>query len=132
MRGATSRNQNYRPCARRIATPDREVRVARCRQHRIETAIALDQVMMDQTRRNLLKGAAATAAAVGVGFPPIGRAAPKARVVVFGGGYGGAIAAKYLQMADPDIRVTLIEQSPYYVSCPSATRFSAASATSPA
>ncbi len=74
--------------------------------------------MMDQTRRNLLKGAVATAAAVGVGFPLIGRAAPKARVVVVGGGYGGAIAAKYLQMADPDIRVTLIEKNPYYISCP--------------
>jgi sulfide dehydrogenase [flavocytochrome c] flavoprotein subunit len=68
--------------------------------------------MMDQTRRNLIKCAAATAAAVGVGFPLIGRAAPKARVVVVGGGYCGAIAAKYLQMADPDIRVTLIEQNP--------------------
>ena len=108
MRGATSLAGNYRPGEWRIATPDHEARVSRCRRHRIETAIALDQVMMDQTRRNLIKGAAA----VGVGFPSIGRAAPKARVVVVGGGYRGAIAAKYLQMVDPDIRVTLIEQNP--------------------
>jgi len=43
---------------------------------------------------------------------------PKARVVIVGGGYGGAIAAKYLKMAEPDVRVTLIERSPSYVSCP--------------
>jgi sulfide dehydrogenase [flavocytochrome c] flavoprotein subunit len=43
---------------------------------------------------------------------------PKARVVVVGGGYGGAIAAKYLQMSDPSIRVTLIEKDSVYVSCP--------------
>jgi len=73
---------------------------------------------MGLTRRNLLKGAAATAATAGLGFPLIGRAVPKARVVVVGGGYGGAIAAKYLHMADPEIRVTLIEKNPYYVSCP--------------
>jgi sulfide dehydrogenase [flavocytochrome c] flavoprotein subunit len=42
----------------------------------------------------------------------------KTRVIVVGGGYGGAIAAKYIKMADPSIDVLLIEKNPDYVSCP--------------
>ncbi|WP_295880610.1 NAD(P)/FAD-dependent oxidoreductase [uncultured Thiohalocapsa sp.] len=81
-----------------------------------------------QRRRFLGAGASAlAAAALGAGgwLVPSGSAraqaaapGPKARVVVVGGGYGGAIAAKYLKLADPDIRVTLIERNPRYVSCP--------------
>ena len=40
------------------------------------------------------------------------------RVVVIGGGYGGAIAAKYIKKLDPKIDVTLIEKNQNYVSCP--------------
>jgi sulfide dehydrogenase [flavocytochrome c] flavoprotein subunit len=42
----------------------------------------------------------------------------KAKVVVVGGGYGGATAAKYLRMMDPGIDVTLIEANTNYTSCP--------------
>lgn len=71
------------------------------------------------TRRNFLAISAALGALGALGLPSLSRAAaPKARVLVVGGGYGGTIAAKYIQMADPDIRVTLIEQNPVYVSCP--------------
>ena len=42
----------------------------------------------------------------------------KARVVVVGGGYGGAIAAKYIKLMDPDVQVRLIERDKRYVSCP--------------
>jgi sulfide dehydrogenase [flavocytochrome c] flavoprotein subunit len=78
---------------------------------------------MNPSRRRFLGSvgvaAAGTAAAGLLGAPNILRAdAPKARVVVVGGGYGGAIAAKYLKLADPDLRVTLIERNPVYVSCP--------------
>lgn len=74
---------------------------------------------LNASRRRFL-GAAAGAAAVPIlGAPAIVRAdSPKARVIVVGGGYGGAIAAKYLRMADPAIRVTLIERNPVFVSCP--------------
>ena len=34
---------------------------------------------------------------------------PKARVVVIGGGFGGATAAKNVRMLDPGIEVTLVE-----------------------
>lgn len=45
-----------------------------------------------------------------------GRARP--RVVVIGGGYGGATAAKRIALADPRIDVTLVERADVFVSCP--------------
>jgi len=46
--------------------------------------------------------------------------APKSgrRVVVIGGGWGGATAARYIRMADPSIEVMLIEPNKEFVSCP--------------
>jgi len=46
-------------------------------------------------------------------------AASKARVIVIGGGYGGATAAKYIRMLSGyNIPVTLIEPNASFVSCP--------------
>ncbi len=42
----------------------------------------------------------------------------KARVVVIGGGFGGATAAKYLRMWDPAIEVVLVERESGFISCP--------------
>jgi NADPH-dependent 2,4-dienoyl-CoA reductase/sulfur reductase-like enzyme len=42
----------------------------------------------------------------------------KARVVVIGGGFGGATAAKYIRMWDPTLDVVLIERESAFVSCP--------------
>jgi len=49
-----------------------------------------------------------------------GDIAPKSgrRVVVIGGGWGGATAARYIRMADPSIDVVLIEPNREFVSCP--------------
>jgi sulfide dehydrogenase [flavocytochrome c] flavoprotein subunit len=47
-----------------------------------------------------------------VGCASVGRVPEKARVIVIGGGYGGATAAKY------EIDVTLIEPNGEFVSCP--------------
>ncbi|MGB0126378.1 MAG: FAD-dependent oxidoreductase [Rhodocyclaceae bacterium] len=67
-------------------------------------------------RRSLIKlGAYAAVAALG-GFPLCGRAAGK-RVVVVGGGVGGATAAKYLRLFDPSIDITLIEPNADYTCC---------------
>jgi sulfide dehydrogenase [flavocytochrome c] flavoprotein chain len=41
-----------------------------------------------------------------------------ARVVVIGGGFGGATAAKYLRVLDPGLAVTLIEPAQTYVTGP--------------
>src|SRR5437762_12212946 len=63
-------------------------------------------------RRDFLKLAAATALA-GCATTP-----SKARVVVIGGGFGGATAAKYIRLWDPSIDVVLVEREPQFVSCP--------------
>ena len=46
--------------------------------------------------------------------------APKAgpRVVVIGGGWGGATAAKYVRLGDPSIEVIMLEPNKQFVSCP--------------
>jgi len=42
----------------------------------------------------------------------------KARVVVVGGGFGGATAAKYIRMWNPSIDVVLVERESSFTSCP--------------
>ncbi|MEW6119520.1 MAG: NAD(P)/FAD-dependent oxidoreductase [Pseudomonadota bacterium] len=48
--------------------------------------------------------------------PAPAKAAP--RVVVIGGGFGGATCAKYLRLYDAGLDVTLVEQNASYVTCP--------------
>ncbi|MDP1652809.1 MAG: NAD(P)/FAD-dependent oxidoreductase [Rhodocyclaceae bacterium] len=72
--------------------------------------------MTNWTRRHFL--GAAGAGSLLAGFPAIVRSATKARIVIVGGGFGGAIAARYLKMADAGIDVTLIERNKQYVCCP--------------
>ena len=44
------------------------------------------------------------------------KTAPK--VVIIGGGFGGATCAKYLRVYDSGIDVTLVEQNATYTTCP--------------
>ncbi len=44
------------------------------------------------------------------------------RVVVVGGGFGGAIAAKYLRLHDPSVDVVLIDRKTTYIACPFTNR----------
>lgn len=74
--------------------------------------------MSQINRRNFIKGLAAASSATAFGFPTLAQAKAKARVVVIGGGYGGATAAKYLKLLDPGLDVTLIEPNATYTSCP--------------
>jgi len=70
---------------------------------------------MTLNRRNFL-GAAATASAVLAA--PMVRAQGRPRVVVIGGGCGGATAARYIAMeSDGEIDVTLIEPQRTYYTC---------------
>ena len=67
-------------------------------------------------RRDFLRGGVTLAAAAGVRLS--GAAAP-ASVVVVGGGFGGATAAKYIRKwSDGAVRVTLVERESAFVSCP--------------
>jgi cytochrome c553 len=75
------------------------------------------------TRRRLLgTGGAAAALAVlgGCAASTKGDFAPKTgrRVVVVGGGWAGATAARYLRLHDPGIEVVLVEPNRRFVSCP--------------
>ncbi|HEX4763516.1 MAG TPA: FCSD flavin-binding domain-containing protein [Usitatibacter sp.] len=69
-------------------------------------------------RRQFLKAASAGVAATGLAGCATAPEAAKARVVVVGGGYGGATAAKYVRLFDPQIDVTLVEPNEAFVSCP--------------
>ena len=71
---------------------------------------------MSIKRREFLKAAGVVTAAGLVGVPYIARAAGK-KVVIVGGGTGGATAAKYIKMADAGIDVTLIEPNDAYYTC---------------
>ena len=72
---------------------------------------------MDMNRRKLLVGSASLAGAMMFGAPAVfGQAKP--RVVVIGGGAGGATAAKYIAKDSAGaIAVTLIEANPRYQTC---------------
>jgi len=73
---------------------------------------------MNIKRRDFLKtGAAGIAFATFGGCASIGGQA-RAKVVVVGGGFGGATAAKYIRMFDPTIEVTLVEPNEAFISCP--------------
>lgn len=71
-------------------------------------------------RRSLLQWGAAGLAAGLAGCAQMGRATPtSARVVVVGGGYGGATAAKYVRLfSDQQVDVVLIEPNASFISCP--------------
>ncbi|HUN69796.1 MAG TPA: FAD/NAD(P)-binding oxidoreductase, partial [Burkholderiales bacterium] len=71
-------------------------------------------------RRDFLKLAGATAGASSLAaLAGCASAVPsKARVVVIGGGFGGATAAKYIRLWDPSIDVVLVERESAFASCP--------------
>ncbi|MFZ1774914.1 MAG: FAD-dependent oxidoreductase, partial [Rhizobiaceae bacterium] len=72
---------------------------------------------MDFNRRQLLTGTAALTGAMILGAPAI-LAQAKPRVVVIGGGAGGATAAKYIAKDSAGaIAVTLIEPNEKYQTC---------------
>ena len=72
--------------------------------------------MKSFNRRDFIKMAGASIAASSLGFPSIGSAASK-KVVIVGGGTGGATCAKYIRMADSSVEVTLIEPNKNYYTC---------------
>ena len=70
-------------------------------------------------RRHLLAGLVAGGSLGLAGCASSGGSAAKARVLVVGGGYGGATAAKYVRLlSDYRISVTMVEPNAQFVSCP--------------
>ena len=78
---------------------------------------------MALTRRDFVKWLSASAALSGsIGCATATTSKTVGRVVVIGGGYAGATAAKYVRMWGPDIEVTLVERDAEFVSCPLSNR----------
>jgi NADPH-dependent 2,4-dienoyl-CoA reductase/sulfur reductase-like enzyme len=67
------------------------------------------------TRRTFLKLATATAAGLA---PAVASAQGTGRVVVIGGGFAGATAARTLKALEPRLTVTLVEPNRIFTACP--------------
>jgi sulfide dehydrogenase [flavocytochrome c] flavoprotein chain len=69
------------------------------------------------SRRRFLASAIAGAAASAFPRPLLAQGATP-HVVVIGGGFAGATAARFLKRADARLDVTLVEQNPVFAACP--------------
>jgi sulfide dehydrogenase [flavocytochrome c] flavoprotein subunit len=68
------------------------------------------------TRRDVGRGIAASVAASALPCPSLAQSS--ARIVVIGGGFGGASCARAFRQIDPKLQVTLIEPNRTFVACP--------------
>lgn len=73
---------------------------------------------MALTRREFIKWAAASTGVAAVAGCAATGSGGAGRVVVIGGGYGGATAARYIRLWSPDIDVTVVERNTSFISCP--------------
>jgi len=78
---------------------------------------------MSISRRRFIHmlGAGGLVSGAGLSMPGgllAGNQSKAAHVVVVGGGFGGATAAKYIRKLDPSVTVTLIEPNKRYTTCP--------------
>jgi sulfide dehydrogenase [flavocytochrome c] flavoprotein chain len=69
-----------------------------------------------KTRRDVVRGIAASAASLTFPSPLLAQSA--ARIVVIGGGFGGASCARALRRIDPKLQVTLVEPNRTFTACP--------------
>jgi sulfide dehydrogenase [flavocytochrome c] flavoprotein subunit len=76
--------------------------------------------MKNITRRNFVRMMGTVGAATSMFGWPIVSMAGKAsgRVVIVGGGFGGASCAKYLNRLAPGLEVTLVERDSQFITCP--------------
>lgn len=76
------------------------------------------QFKQDLARRRLLLGGLAASGLVLSGCANLNQGPSLGRVVVIGGGFGGATAARYLRLWGGNVDVTLIERNAGFISCP--------------
>ena len=69
------------------------------------------------SRRHFGKIVSSLGVASAFGMPSLVLGASR-KVVVIGGGFGGATAAKYLRKLNSNLRVTLVEPNPTFYTCP--------------
>jgi len=73
---------------------------------------------MALTRREFIQWLSASAGMALGGCASTEETAGAGRVVVIGGGFAGATAARYIRLWAPDIGVTLVERNNEFISCP--------------
>lgn len=79
--------------------------------------------MRNNFRRRFLKNSLGIVALGSFSFKaPFVNSKSSPKVVVIGGGYGGATVSKYIKKWSPNIDVTLVEKNTNYVSCPISNR----------
>ncbi len=76
----------------------------------------MDSLRLMATRRNVVRGLATTAISSVLPCPSYAQSA--ARVVVIGGGFGGASCARALRKIDSRLQVTLVEPNRVFTACP--------------
>ena len=76
----------------------------------------MDALRLMATRRHVVRGFAAAAASFALPCPSYAQAA--ARVVIIGGGFGGASCARALRKIDARLQVTLVEPNRIFTACP--------------
>jgi sulfide dehydrogenase [flavocytochrome c] flavoprotein chain len=76
----------------------------------------MDALRLKPTRRNVVRGIAAATASFALPCPSFAQSS--ARVVVIGGGFGGASCARALRKIDPRLQVTLVEPNRIFTACP--------------
>ena len=74
--------------------------------------------MSNYSRRDFIKLVGVAGATSTVGWPLIASGKKGGRVVIIGGGFGGASCAKYLRKLDGSLKVTLVEREAKFVTCP--------------
>ncbi|HAJ11707.1 MAG TPA: flavocytochrome C, partial [Comamonadaceae bacterium] len=80
----------------------------------------MDGVRMSGLQRRQFLGAGVAAAA---SVMPLRLSAQTGeRVVVIGGGFGGATAARYLRQFNPALNITLVEPASEFIMCPMSNR----------
>ena len=76
----------------------------------------MDSLRLKATRRNVVRGFATAAVSFVLPCPSYAKSA--ARVVVIGGGFGGATCARALRKIDSRLQVTLVEPNRLFTACP--------------
>ena len=76
----------------------------------------MEAMRLMTTRRDVVGGIATTAASFA--FPSSSHAQSAARIVVIGGGFGGAACARALRKINPKLQVTLVEPNRTFTACP--------------
>ncbi len=76
----------------------------------------MDALRLKATRRHVVRGLAAATASFAFPCPTYAQSA--ARVVIIGGGFGGASCARALRKIDSRLKVTLVEPNRIFTACP--------------